>query len=235
MTTHVQQIGPNKTGILDHPERTREMLEALREFPPSSEGSDENLAAIRTEYAQQAEPVGSLPPPLAENPSDELLVMIDKMGARLAFERNGVRLYDALIAKYEAYGSFMGGPTRAELENIRDDEYEHFSLLRQAIRENGGDPTSVTPSADLELVVGHGVAQAITDPRTNLLQCLEAILVAELADHENWHTLIDFAVNSGADDLAQLFRSALIQEEQHLASIRRWIAAAQQRVVSSAH
>lgn len=38
------------------------------------------------------------------NPS----VLVDRIAERIAFERTGVRLYDGLIAKYDARGSFNG-------------------------------------------------------------------------------------------------------------------------------
>ncbi|NJK32811.1 MAG: ferritin-like domain-containing protein [Deltaproteobacteria bacterium] len=238
MSTHVPPVGPNQTGILDHPELTLEMLEATRLFPPSSEGSDDNLAELRLEYgkrAQQGDPAGSMPKTTVANPSDELIVLLDHLGARLAFERTGVRLYDGLIAKHEAYGSWEGGPSRSELEQLRDEEYEHFSMLRRAVRESGGDPTAITPAANLELLIGSGVVAAIADPRLDLLQSLEAIMVAELADHEGWHVLIDLAQEYGFSEWLPEFKRALNQEEDHLEYVRRWIAAAQNRIEDSSH
>ena len=38
---------------------------------------------------------------------------MDKIGERLAFERTGTRLYEALVSKHEAFGSFPGGPSGA--------------------------------------------------------------------------------------------------------------------------
>ena len=60
-------------------------------------------------------------------------------------------------------------------------EYEHADVLSGAIKNLGGDPTALTPAANLAMNISAGVPQVLSDPRTNLLQSLEAIVVAELA------------------------------------------------------
>jgi hypothetical protein len=52
-------IGTNRTGIAAAPERSREMLTGMDEFPPTSQGSAANIAQVRIAYAQAAEPLGS--------------------------------------------------------------------------------------------------------------------------------------------------------------------------------
>ena len=51
---------------------------------------------------------------------------MDKLGERLAFERAGTRLYEALVSKYDAYGSFTGGPSRDDLEHVMQEEYRRY-------------------------------------------------------------------------------------------------------------
>jgi hypothetical protein len=91
----------------------------------------------------------------------------------------------------------------------------------------GGDPTAVTPSADLQATIGHGITKVIVDPRTTLLQSLEAILVAELADNACWETLSTMAQAAGEDKLAAQCKQALATEAEHLAKVRAWVAAGQ--------
>src|SRR5687768_8297078 len=122
---------------------------------------------------------------------------MDKLGERLAFERTGTRLYEALVSKHEAFGSFPGGPSRDDLEHIRHEEFQHFTLLQSVITQYGGDPTAVTPSADLHATAAHGIQMVLVDPRTTLLQSLEAMLLAELADNACWETLIALAQRAG--------------------------------------
>lgn len=227
--SHIPSIGDNRTGIATHPRRTAAMVKGTREFPPSSRGSDKNLAAVRVEASREARPIGSLPPLPSIMPSETTILFMDKLGARLAFERTGVRLYDAILAKHKAYGSFDGGPSRAELERIRNEEYAHFMLLRQAVESLGGDPTAVTPSADVQATSSIGVVQVLSDPRTNLLAGLDALLVVELTDNDAWECLIELARQAGHEQLAESFAGALRDEIEHLENVRRWLAAGEGR------
>jgi rubrerythrin len=208
------------------------MLQDMEDFPPTSQDGIENIAAVRMEYASRASAVGSVPPLDEEGASDALVMFVDKLGARLAFERTGVRLYEALLSKHEAYGSFRGGPGKEELEQFRNEEFEHFAVLNRAIQTLGGDPTAVTPSADLQGVIGSGVTQVIVDPRTSLLESLEAMLAAELVEVESWEPLIEMARNLGEDAMSEEFERALAREKDHLEHVRRWIGAGQGRIES---
>jgi rubrerythrin len=232
-------LGTNLTGIAAAPQRSQEMLTGMDEFPPTSQGSAHNVAQVRIAYAREAEPLGSVPLPtslkdkmqtaakavMGESP----VLFMDKLGERLAFERTGTRLYEALVSKYDAFGSFAGGPRREDLEHVRQEEYRHFTMLQSAIEQLGGDPTAVTPSANLHATASHGIKMVIVDPRTTLLQSLEAILVAELADNACWETLVELAQGAGEDELAKQFERARATEQEHLQKVRAWLAAGQGR------
>jgi rubrerythrin len=227
--------GTNRTGMAAAPQRREEMLVGMEEFPPSSQGSAEDLAQVRVAYAQAAEPLGSVPLPAdvkgqgtsaakAAN-GEGLLLFMDKLGERLAFERTGTRLYEALVSKHEAFGSFPGGPSRDDLEHILQEEFRHFKLLQSTIEQLGGDPTAVTPAANLHATAAHGINMVIVDPRTTLLQSLEAILIAELADHACWEALIELAQEAGEDALVEPFEQAYATEQEHLQKVQAWLAA----------
>src|SRR5690606_16566279 len=95
---------------------------------------------------------------------------IDKLSDRAAFERAGVRLYDALLAKFDASSQLWeGGPTRERLEHIRNEELEHFFLVKEAIEKLGADPTVMSPAADVSAVASMGVFKVVSDPRMTLL------------------------------------------------------------------
>jgi hypothetical protein len=223
----------NRTGASLSPELTRELLEGAGETQPSSEGDGEELARVRIEYARQAEPVGTIPPPatvagavksLAKAVTGKkALVFIDKLGERMAFERSGTRLYDALLSKLDAYGTWPGGPQRKDLVEIRAEEHAHFTLVKQSIEAVGGDPTAVTPSANLHAVASKGLCAVITDPRVNLREAMEAILVAELVDNDCWENLVDLSRALGHEDLAVAFTEALTEEREHLRRVRLWL------------
>jgi hypothetical protein len=233
-------IGKNRTGIATAPQRAQEMCTGMDEFPPTSQGSAQDIATVRIAYAKEAEPMGSIPLPAtwAETAhtagkvlkGERPLLLMDKLGERLAFERTGTRLYEALVSKYDAFGSFSGGPSREDLEQIRQEEYGHFVLLQSTIAQLGGDPTTVTPSANLQATVAHGVTMVLVDPRTTLLQSLEAILVAELADNACWEALMELAQAAGEETLVPQFEAALFTEQEHLTKVHTWLAAGQGRL-----
>jgi hypothetical protein len=232
-------VGTNRTGIAAAPQRSQEMLTGMEEFPPTSEGSAQDIALVRIAYAEEAEPLGSMPLPAGmKNKAKTAMkavmgaqptLFMDKLGERLAFERSGTRLYEALVSKHEAFGSFAGGPRKSDLAEILQEEYEHFTMLSSTMERLGGDPTAVTPSADLHATASQGIVQVIVDPRTTLLQSLEAILIAELADNACWEALIALAQQAGDDALVEQFKQALVPEQEHLVKVRTWLAAGQGR------
>ncbi len=238
MSTHAD-IGMNRTGISTSPRLSSEMVKGMEEFNPAINDEAGNASVVRKLYAKKSDPIGHVPPPTSvkgmaksavqalkgEAPS----LFIDKLGERLGFERTGVRLYQGILSKYDVYGGFPGGPSRPELQGIHDDEFAHFQLLQEAATELGADPTVLTPSADLHATMTNGVLAAVADPRTTLPQCLEAALLAELADNDCWRALLELAEQAGQQQLAERFTSALLDEDRHLNLVRTWLAAAQGR------
>jgi hypothetical protein len=213
----------NKTGIAQAPELSRDMAQASAEAEPSSTDRDA-FVTTHAAYVMAATPVATMPPPGKEAGSVPPL-LLDKLAERLAFERSGVRLYEALLLKLGAGQAFDGGPTQAELQHIRDEEYEHFQAVHDAIESTGGDPTAVTPSANLVGVESLGICSVVTDPRADLGASLHAMLIAELTDNAGWEQLIEACRAADYTDLAERFERCLVQEAEHLASVRRWLDA----------
>lgn len=239
MATTQTELGRNRTGAATSPKLTQEMIAGAQEFAPTPNGDDNIIARVREEYARDAEPLGSVPPPATLKGAAKTALrgarglrptqFIDKLGERLAFERTGVRLYGALLSKFDAFGGFDGGPTREALVDIMNEEYQHFTLLSNAVAQLGGDPTVVTPSADLHATMSAGVMTVMVDPRTTFTQCLEAALIAELADNAAWEVLSELATQNGEDALASQFEVARSEEEVHLENVKTWLAMARQR------
>ena len=225
------EIGGNRTGMASAHDG-----EGMRDIPniasATSRGSEQAIAKVRVRYARAGLPHGTMP-----DVEPELAVLVDMLGARLSFERSGVRLYDALISKLDAYGSFERGPTRRDLEQIRNEEHRHMLMLEQLLRDLGADPTAFTPCANREIVASKGIADVLLDPRTSLLDGLESIVVAELADHEQWIGLVETARDLGRENLARIFVTNQTTEEEHLSKVRRWISAGRTQVMrdSRAH
>jgi hypothetical protein len=224
------QIG-NRTGIQTSPGLARELIEGTGAAVPSSDGGAEDLAEYRSQYIEEAFPIGSLPtlPAGAEvEASDEEVetaVLLDKLSERLAFERMGTRLYEALVNKCETLAEEESEPTLEQLQTIGEEELNHFLLLQRVITDLGGDPTVQSPSADVAAVASIGILQVITDPRTSLTQCLQALLSAELTDNDGWLLLIGLAENLGYSDMVSEFQTALDSEELHLENVRSWLSA----------
>jgi hypothetical protein len=227
------QSGMNRTGMSISPVLSAELIEAALHTIPSARGDERGVAEVRKEYARDAEPIGTAPPAdgdpeQAEGEADDPATarLLDKLGERLAFERTGVRLYQTLISKLESSDPLPGGPSLAELLHIEEEEHAHFELVKNAIESLGGDPTAVTPSADLTAVMSTGFLQVLSDPRTDLRQGLDAILVVELADNDGWSLLIKLCEEVDEPDLASQFSEALASEAEHLENVRRWLEAA---------
>ncbi|WP_075111722.1 ferritin-like domain-containing protein [Noviherbaspirillum massiliense] len=226
-------IGMNRTGSHMSPFDTDEMTDATATpSAPRTPGDDSALTRIRSAYTADADPVGSVPVPgtvkgavttgvsmvTGNNPQ----LLIDKLGERLAFERTGARLYDALIAKLDGLQESASSMTREDLEQIRDDEARHFSIVKSAIESIGGDPTAQTPCADVTGVESMGLVQVVTDPRTSLAQSLHAILIAEMTDNAGWELLITLAEDNGRHAMVSDFTAALNEERSHLMRVRKW-------------
>ncbi|HVV50955.1 MAG TPA: ferritin-like domain-containing protein [Polyangia bacterium] len=234
--TKPTESGMNRTGVATSPIDGPATVEGAKAGTPSPVLEPSGLVAARVSCAEQAAPLGTMPIPtsfksLAEAAAQMLrgkkpMVFLDLLGERLAFERTGVRLYEGLLVKLEAADPHPGGPSREDLERIRDEELEHFALLKETMTALGADPTAVTPSADVIAVASSGLCHVIGDPRTTLTETLKAILTAELADNDGWLTLADLADRLGHTETSNAFRRALAEEEDHLARVRSWLAAA---------
>jgi hypothetical protein len=249
-------IGMNRTGTAMSPVDVKAMTEAADALSPAMPIDTTAAEAERLAYINESETVGSIPPPasmkgvlkagMAKMKGGTPSVFMDKIGERIAFERGGTRLYDALITKYAgvqaagqevltpasqlppldggvAPGSIAGEAPLETLQRIRNEELEHFKMLCLAMEKMGGDPTAQTPCADVTATASMGIIQVVTDPRTTLAQCLNAMLTAELTDNAGWELLIQLAEDAGETELAGRFLGALGQEQEHLAIVKGWL------------
>src|ERR1043165_6184721 len=218
----------NRTGMQTSPELAEELMEGANSAEPSSGGGLEDIAEYKAEYITEGFPVGSMPmmPASEEETADEkesgMAVVLEKLSERLAFERMGTRLYEALYNKCEALGETLPGPTLEEIQEIGSEELEHFILINDTIAGLGGDPTVESPCADVIGVASLGIMQVLTDPRTTIPQCLSAMLTAELPDNAGRELFIELADNLGYDEMKTEFETCLQHEERHLQNVRNW-------------
>jgi bacterioferritin (cytochrome b1) len=234
-------MGRNRTGIDMSPQHSKEMIRDVEELTHAGPLDGEMLQQVRRERNEEADVLGSVPIPgtvkgALKSAMKKLTgrhpeALINKLGERLTFERTGVRIYEAVIAKCEARdgnGNDNGstassvGVSLETLQRFCDEEEEHFLLVKDAMESLGADPTAQTPDADVAAVASMGVQRVVTDPRTTVTQSLEALLMAELTDNAGWELLIRLTEEMGLDDLTRRFGRALEQEEEHLRQVRRW-------------
>lgn len=231
------QMGTNRTGVQMSPADAKQMqqdagnLQSLQETQVEV-GSEFDAVQMRMRAIKEADRIGSVPLPGTvkgavktgmqklggRNPE----VLIDKLGERLAFERSGTRLYEALIVKCR--GAAAEGQVNVSIDqllHIHGEEAKHFKMLAEVLRQLGADPTAMTPSADVTSVQSIGIMQVLTDPRTTVAQCLGAILTAELSDHAGWELLIQLAEEMGQDEMVGQFRDALETEAEHLGIVKQ--------------
>jgi hypothetical protein len=218
----------NRTGAATSPEMALDMIRMAQRTPADPDGDATALAEYRKPYIEDGSILGSRPLPNdsdGEDPDDPAALLLDKLGERLAFERQGVRLYECLIGKLKLLGPMPGGPTVKELEHILKEEAKHFQFLQQAIIRSGGDPTVQTPCANVAGVLSQGIVQIVADPRTTLVQCLEAMLNAELVDKDGWALLRELVDAQGVNELAEKIEEAEDNEQEHLEKVRGWLSA----------
>jgi bacterioferritin (cytochrome b1) len=226
-----EQAPVNRTGIMTNPQLSAELINGAEETEPDSEGDAADLALIREAYITEAASIGSVPVVLEVSEDGEnagafegLESLLDKLGERLAFERQGTRLYETALQKCEALViQDEVGPSIEELQHICNEELEHFKLLQKAIIKLGGDATLQTPSADVAGILALGMVQVVSDPRTTVPQMLQALLTAELVDNDGWQLLGDLAAELGQDELEEQCRKALEEEQEHLEKVREWV------------
>lgn len=226
------ELGLNRTGIKASPIDSEKTIKGAAKLTQASSGDGSTLAANRISYMKEAEAIGSIPIPISvrgvkEVIQEEILTgnhaFMDKLGERLAFERSGVRLYEALISKYQGSENKERLPDINRIEQFYLEELKHFQLVAEILAKIGGDPTAITPAADIAGTAASGWLQVVTDPRTSFLQTLDIILQTELVDNAGWELLIELAERNNLTEIAILFQQALDEEAFHLVTVKQWV------------
>lgn len=217
------EVQVNRTGISLALDRARALYEDAQQAATASGGDEQGMHDLRIEYQNEAFRLGSRPVAGKDAPPG-FAVLLDKLGERLMFERRGVRLYDAVVQRWEQTPGLQRNALDA-LRSIRAKELEHFLFLQHVILELGGDPTYVTPSADVVQVMSRGIRDIVVDPRTAPSHWLQALLTAELADTDGWLLLGNMAAALGLDGEAVRFREAMAEEERHIKVVRGMLEA----------
>lgn len=174
-----------------------------------------------------SEPTASVEQPLG--------FLVDLLCARLQLEQLAVQHYDALLARLESEGEPPNGPNRLDVVEIRSDELGHAQMLQSLIDDLGADPAMVTLAATREAITTRGIRDIINDSTSTVMDVLEALVVAELSDHEQWTGLIELAREIRREDLARSFLTAQSTEHKHLSRMRAWISAGRAATRTEVH
>lgn len=105
-------IGMNRTGLQMSPLSKNTMANFAQECESQAPPDEGGLMSLHRAYIEEADRNGSVPVPatlkgmastgMSKLAGDKPETFIDKLGERLAFERSGARLYEALIVKCAA-------------------------------------------------------------------------------------------------------------------------------------
>jgi rubrerythrin len=146
--------------------------------------------------------------------------LIDLLNERLAFERAGVKLYDAILERMRASGDPQIQRMLDQMQEHREDEKRHEEWLEEQIRALGGDAHAPTEKSILVQAESQGIEHVVQrDPL--LPHDFHALLVAELADNAGWDLLVQLADEMGDRDAKKEFKKRLHEEEEHLIFVRK--------------
>jgi rubrerythrin len=127
------------------------------------------------------------------------------------------------------YRSVAGRTADAELrtqyEHFGEETREHVEKLEQLIAAGGGDPQYVSASARATEKAGAGLLESTfllggsVDPVTAEVAMLEAVMLAEAKDRDNWVLLAELSARMPTGDLRSQFETVseevLAEEEEH--------------------
>lgn len=148
--------------------------------------------------------------------------VIELLSERLAFERSGVKLYDAILKKVKASRHTQLKRLTRELKEHRDQELEHAEWCEEQIRALGGDPDEKTERAILVETEAQGIEQIVFSDAP-ISQMFHALNMAELGDNAGWAQLVGLAAQCGDDEARAAFQERLEHEEEHLRLTHRII------------
>jgi hypothetical protein len=140
-STPSAKLGMNRTGMQMAPLHGSSMMDYATDMGRETPRDHGEFEQVHRTYVEEADTVGSVPMPgtfsgMVQAGSAKLMGMrpeslVDKLGERLAFERGGTRLYDAMIMKIttlqgkgDGLGSTGKGSTLASRDNPDTDAYE---------------------------------------------------------------------------------------------------------------
>jgi bacterioferritin (cytochrome b1) len=157
--------------------------------------------------------------------------LIDLLAERMAFERAGAELYDAIIEKIDRSHDSALLPLLDTLREHREQELEHEKWLAGQIRALGGDVDQKTDRVRMIETESKGIKEVILGGDFVPAHLFHALLAAELLDNEGWELLLELADEADDDEARGAFADRLHEEEEHVLFARRAVVAFARREV----
>ncbi|MBF5043127.1 hypothetical protein FGE12_12080 [Aggregicoccus sp. 17bor-14] len=146
--------------------------------------------------------------------------VVDYLAERLAFERGGVRLYEALLEHVEEAPEPEVRALATLLRRQRDEEREHVTWLQAQLEALGAGSHPHSARAELSREETRGLAHVILEGHAPLPHLLHALLAAELVDHAGWDLLVALADEAHDMEAQRALRQRRDEEARHLALCR---------------
>ena len=146
--------------------------------------------------------------------------VVDYLAERLAFERSGVRLYDALLERVQEAREPEVRALAPLLARQRDEEREHVGWLQEQLEALGAGSHPESARAQLSREETRGLAHVILEARAPLPHLLHALLSAELVDHAGWDLLVALADEAHDAEALRALTRRRDEESRHLALCR---------------
>ena len=184
--TKPTDIGTNRTGIADlAAARAKEMIEASEQSGRRRRRAGARSSSSAPSCRSTRRPMGRCRRPASMKGAAKTVakalqgekanVLLDKLGERLAFERTGVRLYDAVLAKIPASRDDEGRRSTRRASGASATTSTATSTIcrrgNRAARRRSHRDDAVR---ELRRRAGPwGSCRSVTDPRATLTQCLD--------------------------------------------------------------
>ena len=156
--------------------------------------------------------------------------LLDVLTERLTFEREGVQLYDTIIAKMEDSRETEVRRMLDRMREHRQQEKEHEEWLEEQVRRLGGTAHERTEHSILVETESRGIEEVVQNDR-QIPHLFHALLNAELVDNAGWDLLMRIAEEAGDREAAKEFKKRLFEEQEHLLYVKSALEAFTRRDV----
>jgi len=146
--------------------------------------------------------------------------LADYLSGMLTHERCGRHLYRSVE------GRTKNPILQTKYHEFGNETERHVEILEQLIAKAGGNPNYVSPTAraiqlaDTKTLEASFLGSGALDLMTAEMAMLDAVFLAESADHANWQTLGKLVEHVSAGPIQDAFRAACdeveSQEDEHI-------------------